>query len=633
MILSSVMNTADSLPDDVATLKAMLRSERAARLAAEADAQARSLLIEKLKLTIKKLRHEQFGQSSERGTLLEQPELQLADLEENAAQAETVAQVTADAKIMVPSFERRRPARRPLPEHLPRERIIYPAPSVCPCCGDSRLRKIGEDVTETLELIPRQWKVIAHVREKFSCRACEAITQPPAPSHPIARGRAGPKLLAHVLFAKYGLHLPLNRQSDVYEREGIELDVSTLADWVGAAAATLMPLVDVIRAHVFAAERIHADDTTVPVLAKGKTRVGRLWTYVRDDRPFAGPDPPAAIFFYSRDRAGEHPEQHLAGYAGLMQADAYAGFNKLYEANRKPGPIIEAACWAHGRRKFFDLVRLDKAPIAAEAVNRIDALFAIEREINGLMPQERLSVRRERSRPLIIELQTWFREQRARLSRNSETTKAINYSLNRWDAFTRFVNDGRLCISNNAAERELRAVALGRKNWTFAGSDEGGRRAAAIYTLIATAKLTISIRRPGSPTCCPDCRITPPNALTNFCPGTGTGRASQLTPPEQTGPTGHYPSGPWSSPDAYPLHSGQVLSPVIFATSVSPAAPRALAAGQRRFFPGFWTEPGRSPAGPYSPIASFRTANAWVSSLRRRSASRALGLILGLGPF
>jgi len=489
VILSSVMNTADSLPDDVATLKAMLRSERAARLAAEADAQARSLLIEKLKLTIKKLRHEQFGQSSERGTLLEQLELQLADLEENAAQAETVAQVTADAKIMVPSFERRRPARRPLPEHLPRERIIYPAPSVCPCCGDSRLRKIGEDVTETLELIPRQWKVIAHVREKFSCRACEAIPQPPAPSHPIARGRAGPKLLAHVLFAKYGLHLPLNRQSDVYEREGIELDVSTLADWVGAAAATLMPLVDVIRAHVFAAERIHADDTTVPVLAKGKTRVGRLWTYVRDDRPFAGPDPPAAIFFYSRDRAGEHPEQHLAGYAGLMQADAYAGFNKLYEANRKPGPIIEAACWAHGRRKFFDLVRLDKAPIAAEAVNRIDALFAIEREINGLMPQERLSVRRERSRPLIIELQTWFREQRARLSRNSETTKAINYSLNRWDAFTRFVNDGRLCISNNAAERELRAVALGRKNWTFAGSDEGGRRAAAIYTLIATAKL------------------------------------------------------------------------------------------------------------------------------------------------
>jgi transposase len=483
------MNADDSLPDDLTTLKAMLRAERTARLAAEAEAQARTLLIEKLKLTIKKLRHEQFGPSSERGALLDQLELQLADLEENAAQAETAAQSAAADKITVPAFERRKPARRPLPAPLPRERIVYPAPSTCPCCGDSRLHKIGEDVTETLELIPRQWKVIQHVREKFSCRACEAITQPPAPSHPIARGRAGPKLLAHVLFAKYGLHLPLNRQSDVYEREGIDLDVSTLADWVGAAAATLMPLVDVIRTHVFAAERIHADDTTVPVLAKGKTRVGRLWTYVRDDRPFAGPDPPAAVFFYSPDRGGEHPEQHLAGYAGLMQADAYAGFNRLYEADRKTGPIVEAACWAHARRKFFDLARLSKAPIAAEAVRRIDGLFAIEREINGLVPQERLRVRQERSRPLIIELQTWLREQRARLSKNNDTTKAINYSLNRWDAFTRFLDDGRLCMSNNAAERELRAIALGRRNWTFAGSDEGGRRAAAIYTLIATAKL------------------------------------------------------------------------------------------------------------------------------------------------
>ena len=483
------MSIDDSLPDDVVTLQAMLRSERAARWAAEAEAQARSLLIEKLKLTIKKLRHERFGQSSERGALLAQLELQLADLEENATQAETAAQMAAAEKIVVPSCARRRPARRALPGHLPRERIVYPAPSVCPCCGGGTLRKIGEDVTETLELIPRQWKVIQHVREKFSCRTCEAITQPPAPSHPIARGRAGPKLLAHILFAKYGLHLPLNRQSDVYEREGIDLDVSTLADWVGAATATLMPLVDVIRTHVFAAERIHADDTTVPVLATGKTRIGRLWTYVRDDRPFAGPDPPAAMFFYSRDRGGEHPEQHLAGYAGLMQADAYAGFTKLYEANRKPGPIIEAACWAHGRRKFFDLARLNKAPIAAAAVERIDVLFAIEREINGLTPPERARVRQERSRPLMIELQTWLREQRARLSKNSDTTKAINYSLNRWHAFARFLDDGRLCMSNNAAERELRTVALGRKNWTFAGSDEGGRRAAAIYSLIATAKL------------------------------------------------------------------------------------------------------------------------------------------------
>ena len=250
-----------------------------------------------------------------------------------------------------------------------------------------------------------------------------------------------------------------------------------------------MPMVEEIGAHVFAAERIHADDTTVPVLATGKTRTGRVWTYVRDDRPFAGPDPPAAVFFYSRDRAGEHPERHLASYAGLMQADAYAGFNRLYDAGRKAGPIIEAACWAHARRKFFDLARLSKAPIAIAAVERIDALFAIEREINGLVPSERLRVRQERSRPLVVGLENWLREQRGRVSKNSETGKAINYSLKRWLALTRFLDDGRLCMSNNAAERELRAVAVGRKNWTFAGSDEGGRRAAALYTLIATAKL------------------------------------------------------------------------------------------------------------------------------------------------
>jgi transposase len=485
------MSADDSLPDDVAMLKSMLVAERAARMVAQGEAQHRALLIEKLVYTIRKLRHERFGQSSERGTLLDQLELQLADLEEDAAQAETASRVAAAAgeKIAVPSFERRRPARRPLPEHLPRERIVYPLPAACPCCGDGRLRKIGEDVTETLELIPRQWKVIQHVREKFSCRACEAITQPPAPSHPIARGRAGPKLLAHVLFSKYGMHLPLTRQSAVYEREGIDLDVSTLADWVGASATTLMPLVETIRAHVFAAERIHADDTTVPVLAKGKTRTGRLWTYVRDDRPFAGPEPPAAVFFYSRDRGGDHPEQHLTGFVGMMQADAYAGFNRLYEASRKPGPIIEAACWAHARRKFFDLARISKAPIASEAVARIDALFAIEREINGLTSQERVSTRHERSRPLVIELDSWLRQQRSRVSKNSETGKAIDYSLKRWTALTHFLDDGRLCMSNNAAERELRAVAVGRKNWTFAGSDEGGRRAAAIYTLIATAKL------------------------------------------------------------------------------------------------------------------------------------------------
>jgi transposase len=501
------MITADSLPDDVATLKALVLAGQAAlteattaQLAAEAKARnleaevrARVLLIEQMKFTIARLKHEQYGPSSERSSVLEQLELELADLEEDASEAEAEAQQAAERartqRIEIQPFERRRPARRPLPEHLPRERLVHPASANCPCCGGDRLRKIGEDVTETLELIPRQWKVIQHVREKFSCRACEAIRQPPAPFHPIARGRTGPRLLAHILFAKYGLHLPLNRQSATYAHEGVALDVSTLADWVGAAAATLRPLVDAIQAHVLAGERIHADDTTVPVLAKGKTRTGRLWTYVRDDRPFAGHAPPAAMLFYSPDRSGTHPEEHLAGYAGWMQADAYAGFNRLYEAARKPGPIIEVGCWAHARRKFFELARLKRAPIAIEAVEQIDVLFAIEREINGLPPQQRAAVRNERSRPLVTELHAFLRDRRAKLSGKSETAKAIDYSIKRWEVFTRFLDDGRLCMSNNAAERALRVVAVGRKNWTFAGSDEGGRRAAAIYTLIQTARL------------------------------------------------------------------------------------------------------------------------------------------------
>jgi transposase len=476
------------LPDDVATLQAMVLAERAGRLAAEAQAKNDALEIERLKLTIAKLRHDRFGASSERSArLLDQLELQLAELEEAAAEADTAAEIASPERPMRQG-SRRKPARRPLPDHLPRERIVHPAPTACPCCGGA-LRKLGEDVTETLEHVPARWKVVQHVREKFSCRRCEAITQPPAPSHPIARGRAGPALLAQILFAKYGAHLPLHRQSVIYAGEGVELDVSTLADWVGQAAATLSPLVERVRDHVFAAERIHADDTTVPVLAKGKTRTGRLWTYVRDDRPFAGPDPPAAAFFYSPDRGGEHPERHLAGYAGLMQADAYAGFNRLYGAGRSGGPIIEAACWSHARRKFFELAELKKAPIAVEAVKRIDALFAVERGINGSVAERRRAIRAERSRPLVVDLETWLRMQRARLSGKSEVARAIDYSLKRWPALTRFLADGRLCLSNNAAERALRGIAVGRHNWTFAGSDRGGERAAAIYTLIETAKL------------------------------------------------------------------------------------------------------------------------------------------------
>src|SRR5437016_4622653 len=347
---------------------------------------------------------------------------------------------------------RRRRARAPLPAHLPRERVVVAAPCTCPVCG-GRLAKLGEDITETLEVVPRQWKVIQTVREKFTCRSCEKITQPPAPFHAIARARAGASLLAMILYAKFGQHQPLNRQSDVYAREGIELDVSTLADWVGACSATLAPLVELIRRHVVAADRIHGDDTTVPVLAKNKTVTGRLWTYVRDDRPFGGNDPPAAMFFYSRDRGGEHPRRHLSGWAGILQADAYAGFGELYEARRSPRPIAEAACWAHGRRKFFVLADLRQGPRAIDAVRRIDEIFAAERAINGLAPKQRHAVRQEQIKPLVVALEGWMRAERARLSRHADTAKAIDYMLKRWPSFTRFLDDGQICLTNNAAER------------------------------------------------------------------------------------------------------------------------------------------------------------------------------------
>ncbi|RZA15322.1 MAG: IS66 family transposase, partial [Lysobacteraceae bacterium] len=382
----------------------------------------------------------------------------------------------------------RKPVRAPLPAHLPRERVVVPAPAACPCCG-GKLSKLGEDITETLEVIPRQWKVVQTVRERFSCRSCEVITQPPAPFHPILRGRAGPNLLAMILEAKFGQHLPLNRQSDSYAREGIELSVSTIADWVGTCTAMLAPLVTLIDAHAMAAGRLHGDDTTVPLLSKGQTVTARVWTYVRDDRPFGGPAPPAAMFRYSRDRTGEHPQRHLAGYAGILQADAYAGFNELYVPGRKPGPITEAACWAHGRRKLFKLAEVARAPLAAEAVRRIDLIFDAERAINGLSAEQRLAVRQQDIAPLVVELECWMREQCARLSRHNDLAKAMHYMLTRWAAFTAFLKDGRICLTNNAAERALRGIALGRKSWLFAGSDRGGERAAAMYSLIVTAKL------------------------------------------------------------------------------------------------------------------------------------------------
>jgi transposase len=499
------MSTNDSLPDDIETLKRLLQTRdaelaqvRAEVASARAEASSAEALITHLRLEIEKLKRDLFGPRNERKErLLDQMELQLEDLEAAAAEDELAAEKAA-ATAPVRAFIRRKPARKPFPAHLPRERVVVPGPTECACCGSKRLAKLGEDMTERLEVVPRQWKVVQIVREKFTCRDCEKISQAPAPFSVLPRGVAGPSLLAMIVFEKYGQHQPLNRQSERYAREGIDLSLSTLADQVGGCSALLRPLYELIRAHVFAGDRVHGDETPVPVLAKHQCRKGRLWVYVRDDKPFAGQAPPAAVFFYSRDRTAEHPERHLAGYAGILQADAYAGFNRLYAADRRPGPITEASCWAHGRRKFFELADVAArargklsvlAPLAVEAVKRIDAIFDIEREINGRSIAERLAARRERVAPLVADLEAWMQAHRGKLSRHSDVGKAMDYMLKRWDTFSRFLQDGRICLTNNAAERALRGIALGRKSWLFAGSDRGGERAAVIYTLIQTARL------------------------------------------------------------------------------------------------------------------------------------------------
>jgi transposase len=513
-----VADAFKDVPENIEALKAALIAERSkhqetteraalvdAELAvAKAKASDDQALIAHQRLQIEKLTRQLYGHRSERSVrLLDQMALGFEELESAATEDEITAERAVAKTTNVAGFARRRPARQPFPEHLPRERVIVPGPKACPCCGGARLRKLGEDITETLESIPRRWKVLQHVREKFTCRDCEKISQAPAPFHVTARGWAGPSLLAMILFEKFGQHQPLNRQAERYAREGVPLSLSTLADQVGACCAVLSPLLNRIEAHVFAAERLHGDDTTVPVLAKGKTNTGRCWVYIRDDRPFGGRDPPAAMFYYSRDRSGEHPQAHLANYAGILQADAFGGYGKLYEGNRKPGPITEATCWSHARRPFF--IQADIAenarrralgkttsvisPLAVEAVQRIDALFEIERSINGQSAEQRRAARQELSAPLVADLERWLREQRAKLSRGNDLAKAIDYMLKRWPAFTRFLDDGRMCLSNNAAERGLRGIALGRKSWLFAGSDRGGQRAASMYSLIVSAKM------------------------------------------------------------------------------------------------------------------------------------------------
>jgi len=473
----------DALPDDIATLKQLVasRDEMIARLMAE----------------IARLKRWQYGRSSERiDALTTQLQLALGDLPVPAAPAAnayaaTVPVAPNDSVQNEPGAEQkvlpfRRKARQ-FPAHLPRETVVHaPSSCDCPACG-KQMRPLGEDISEVLDFLPSFFKVIRHVRPKLACGHCAKVVQQPAPSRPIARGMAGPGLLAQVVVAKYADHCPLYRQEGIYRRAGVELDRATLAAWVREAADLLHPLAKAIGRYVLEAEKIHTDDTPVPVLepGRGKTRTARLWTYVRDDRPAGSQAPPAVWYRYSPDRKGERPRAHLQGYAGILQADGYSGYEALYA----DGTIQEAACWAHARRKFYDVLQMAPSPIAAEAIRRIGELYAIERTIRGQSPTARQIARQAQSVAHLAALHTWLTATRMELSAKSALAKAIHYTLVRWGALTRFCDDGTIEIDNNTAERAIRPLVMGRKNYLFQGSDRGGESAAAIYTLIGTARL------------------------------------------------------------------------------------------------------------------------------------------------
>jgi transposase len=508
-----------NLPDDIAALRQALTAARAQASAAEqkhldtaaelavakAMASDDKALIAHQALRIAKLERQLYGPRKERSAQLQdQMEFELEELEASATEDEIAAELAIAKTTTVAGFVRKRPeARATFPDHLPRERVVIDPPTACACCGGNRLRKLGEDVTRTLESIPRQWKVIETVREKFTCRDCEKVSQTPAPFHAIPRGWAGPSLLAMILYEKFGAHQPLNRLCERYALEGVPIPLSTMADAVGAACLALRPILTALERHVFSAERLHGDDTTVPVLAAGKTDIARCWVYVADDKPFGGTSPPAAMFYYSRDRSGEHPQAHLARWSGIFQADAFSGYGKLYAPDRKSGPIQQAGCWSHARRPFFIHADLQEAarrkaksnkpvvvsPIALEVVRQIDTLFDIERAINGQSPEKRRAIRQDQSKPIVEALRVYLEAKRNDFPRTHDLHKAINYMLKRWTAFTLFLDDGRVCLSNNAAERALRGIALGRRSWLFCGSDRGGQRAAAVYSLIVSCKM------------------------------------------------------------------------------------------------------------------------------------------------
>jgi transposase len=499
---NSIAAKKAALPTDIESLQAMLVE--------------RDLMIEKLKLQIARMKRARFGASSEQlDTHILQLELIVEDLESTqaalpiTATAATTATNATEPNPVDPASGVSAPTRGALPEHLPRERVVHEVHTdartgvACGCkhCGAkaSALTKLSEDESEILEYVPARFKVIVQVRPKYLCGDCHTISQAEAPTRPLDRSYAGPGLLAHVLTSKYADHLPLYRQSEIYAREGVALSRSTLADWVGGASKLLTPLVDALAQHVKGAGKLHADDTPVPVLqpGRGTTKTGRLWTYVRDDRASGSNGhtgmvaAPAVWFAYSPDRKGEHPFYHLQSFKGILQADGYAGFERLYQRHDGNGnaEIVEAACWAHVRRKFFDLHTLQGLGIAHDALQRIGALYGVEQSVRGKPPDERRRIRQLHAVPLLDQLKQFFEHTLSQTAKKSDLAGAIRYALTRWTALTRYLDNGVIEIDNNAAERALRSVALGRKNFLFAGSDAGGERAAAIYSLIGTAKL------------------------------------------------------------------------------------------------------------------------------------------------
>lgn len=478
------MPISPSLPDDIDALKAMVLAQRASMEQMTLALASRALEVEQLKLLIAKLQRMQFGRKSEKiDRQIEKLECRLEDL----LAEEGVVDAQPEAEAVEPAVKRSASARQLLPLELPREeRILEPIDLACPQCGGN-LKPLGEDISEQLEIVSSAFKVIRHIRRKKACACCDCIVQVPAASRPILRGVAGPGLLAHILVSKFADHQPLYRQSVIYARQGVEIDRSSMGRWVGATASLMQPLVDALRRHVMAGAKLHADDTPVPVLAAGhgQTKTARLWTYVRDDRNWASSVPPAVWFAFTPDRKGIHPQTHLADFAGILQADAYAGFNLIYEGGR----VREAACWAHARRKFHDLHVTHATASTTEALRRIGELYVIEAQVRGKPPDLRRQIRQEQALPLLNAFESWLRDRLPTLSAKSDTTRAINYALNQWQALLLYCDDGMAEIDNNAAERALRAIALGRKNFLFMGANSGGERAASMYTLIGTAKL------------------------------------------------------------------------------------------------------------------------------------------------